>query len=717
MHERSQRQTRSYDRISSVVFLKTHEPFGGLSNMAGGYPLLVQGVRIYSSEALYQACRFPHLPEVQRSIIAQASPMTAKMKSKPYRKESRPDWDRVRVKVMRWCLRVKLCQNWSKFSALLLQTGSRPIVEESRKDAFWGAKSVDDQTLVGMNVLGRLLMELREVIRSTNAPVLHVGPLDIPDFLLLGRQIEAIHGGYEAAEQSTAGSSRPRNAALGKEQKPLFEEISTSEGLPSETRSVFAHDPQSIALYPVLKDSGVPWLGQVPAHWSIMPGLAVYKPRLLKNTGMRESRVLSLSYGRITVKSAEKLRGLVPESFETYQIVQPGNIIIRTTDLQNDQTSLRIGIAEDRGIITSAYMCLETTSLVSPQFGYQYLNACDLLKVIYGLGSGLRQNLDFGDIKRMPVLVPPPAEQTAIVRFLNYVDRQIQRYIRAKQKVIKLLEEQKQVIINRAVTRGVDPNVRLVPSDVEWLGEVPEHWEVTRLKFVASEIVDCLHATPVYSTNGEYPAIRTADVRPGELLLKSARRVDEGHYRKWTARLTPTHGDILYTREGERFGIAAMVPANTFLCISQRMMAFRIHPQHNPAYFMWQINCRHVYAQAAADVIGAAAPHVNVDRIKNFWLVSPPRSEQDEISIAIQTALSAPNVTIAKARDEIALLREYRTRLIADVVTGKLDARDVAARLRDETGEPELLDDIGTETSPDDESIEDLDEPLETIEA
>lgn len=161
--------------------------------MAGGYPLYVQGTRIYTSEALYQACRFPHLPEVQRLIIGQASPMTAKMKSKSYRKDSRPDWDRVRVKVMRWCLRVKLAQNWAKFSELLLRTGDRPIVEESRGDDFWGAKPVDQQTLVGMNVLGRLLMELREAVKAQGpAGFQAVEPLDIPEFLLLGRPIESV---------------------------------------------------------------------------------------------------------------------------------------------------------------------------------------------------------------------------------------------------------------------------------------------------------------------------------------------------------------------------------------------------------------------------------------------------------------------------------------------------------------------------------------------
>lgn len=186
-------ETRTYVREECVVFSKTDEPFGGLSNMAAGYPLMVRGVRIRTSEALYQACRFPHLPDVQRLIIGEKSPMTAKMRSKPYRDQSRADWDRVRVKIMRWALRVKLAQNFDKFAALLLDTADRPIVEFSKKDDFWGAKPSTDKRLTGANVLGRLLMELREAIRSTRRSELErVVTLEIPDFLLLGHPIGAI---------------------------------------------------------------------------------------------------------------------------------------------------------------------------------------------------------------------------------------------------------------------------------------------------------------------------------------------------------------------------------------------------------------------------------------------------------------------------------------------------------------------------------------------
>lgn len=200
---------RRYERSSSAVFMRTKEAYGGLSNMAAGFLLRVNGVRILTSEALYQACRFPHLPDVQRLIIEQVSPMTAKMKGKPYRENSRPDWDRARVKIMRWCLRVKLAQNFSTFSRLLLSTSSSPIVEESRKDDFWGAMPADGPWLVGMNVLGRLLMELREELREKGRH--HFGevlPLDLPNFMLFSQPIGVIQG--EVQQPMTELSVEPK---------------------------------------------------------------------------------------------------------------------------------------------------------------------------------------------------------------------------------------------------------------------------------------------------------------------------------------------------------------------------------------------------------------------------------------------------------------------------------------------------------------------------
>lgn len=185
---------RVYHCAQCVVFMETNKAFGGLSNMAANFPLNVNGVSIRTSEALYQACRFPLQPEIQEGIIAKVSPMAAKMFSKRYRREfTRPDWERRKIEIMRWCLRVKLAQNWEKFGRLLLATEDRPIVERSRKDAFWGAKPVDDETLEGTNALGRLLMELRQLLKEPDADSLKVVPsLNIPQFLLYGEPIDEV---------------------------------------------------------------------------------------------------------------------------------------------------------------------------------------------------------------------------------------------------------------------------------------------------------------------------------------------------------------------------------------------------------------------------------------------------------------------------------------------------------------------------------------------
>lgn len=183
--------TREYLTANVITFRSTKEEFGGLSNMAGGYSLNVNGVIIPSAEHLYQACRYPLFPAIQEEIIRQDSPMTAKMISKKYLKNTRQDWNEVRFKIMRWCLEVKLSQNWEKFSAVLLKTGSIPIVELSPKDKVWAAVREGDK-LIGTNALGRLLMDIRERYVKTKEYNRCIDPPSITGFLLFGNPIEEV---------------------------------------------------------------------------------------------------------------------------------------------------------------------------------------------------------------------------------------------------------------------------------------------------------------------------------------------------------------------------------------------------------------------------------------------------------------------------------------------------------------------------------------------
>jgi type I restriction enzyme, S subunit len=443
--------------------------------------------------------------------------------------------------------------------------------------------------------------------------------------------------------------------------------------------------------YPAYRDSGVPWLGQVPERWEVFPARAAYRRKLVKNIGMIEKTVLSLSFGRIVVKPEEKLRGLVPESFETYQIVDPGNIIIRTTDLQNDQKSLRIGFSDHRGIITSAYMCLSTTDRVSAKFGYQLLNAYDLLKIIYGFGSGLRQSLDFSDIKQMPVLVPPPPEQAAIVRFLDHADRRIRRYIAAKKKLIALLDEQKQAVIHGAVTRGLNPNVRLKPSGVEWLGDVPEHWLVCPLKFLVPQVTVGIVVQParLYADSG-VPCLRSFNISSGVVTSRDLAFISpEANNANRKSQIFA--GDVVVVRTG-RAGIAAIVSPEFDGANCIDLLIVRKSKKILSDYLLTYLNSWPAKTDVKYRSVGAIQAHYNTATLANMVVATPPLEEQRQILDEIAPLVAVINASMTAADGQIALMREIRTRLIADVVTGKLDVRDAVGQLPDEIHEPEPLD-------------------------
>ncbi|GJQ60957.1 MAG: hypothetical protein SCALA702_00100 [Melioribacteraceae bacterium] len=183
---------REYNLIDSCVIYKTKDTYGDLSNMASGYSIQLYNSVFKTSEALYQVCKFPNHPEIQQEILSINSPMTAKMKAKKNSDFIRKDWDSIRVAIMRWALSMKLCHNYEKFSTLLLSTGERTIVENSKKDDFWGAKKVQDK-LIGTNALGRLLMELRAKVKDNDLySIFVVAPPNVPDVKILGELVTTI---------------------------------------------------------------------------------------------------------------------------------------------------------------------------------------------------------------------------------------------------------------------------------------------------------------------------------------------------------------------------------------------------------------------------------------------------------------------------------------------------------------------------------------------
>ena len=226
--------------------------------------------------------------------------------------------------------------------------------------------------------------------------------------------------------------------------------------------------------YDTYKDSGVQWLGEIPGHWECVKLKMFCQDNKEKNKGNIESCVLSLSYGNIIVKKNVNF-GLVPENYESYQIVNPGNIILRLTDLQNDHKSLRTGLVKNRGIITSAYVGLIVKNMNS-EYTQLILHSYDVMKVFYGMGGGLRQSMSYTDIANVYIPVPPLSEQRSIVSFLDAKCGKIDEWVTKKQKEVEHLQELKQRVIADAVTRGLNPHVKMKATNIPWLKEIPEHW-------------------------------------------------------------------------------------------------------------------------------------------------------------------------------------------------------------------------------------------------
>ena len=201
-----------------------------------------------------------------------------------------------------------------------------------------------------------------------------------------------------------------------------------------------------------LKQSGISWIGEIPEHWEVKLLSQMATLHCLSNKDVHHQNLLSLSYGRIINKDINGVSGLLPASYDTYQIIEDGNIVLRLTDLQNDQKSLRVGLCTQEGIITSAYLALQPRATVLPAFLYFLLHAADIMKVFYSMGNGLRQNLNWGELRKLSCVLPPLSEQRAIVSYIEAQTANINKLIDAYEQQVERVKEYKQRLISDAVT-------------------------------------------------------------------------------------------------------------------------------------------------------------------------------------------------------------------------------------------------------------------------
>ncbi|GAB7014736.1 restriction endonuclease subunit S [Methanogenium cariaci] len=423
---------------------------------------------------------------------------------------------------------------------------------------------------------------------------------------------------------------------------------------------------QELKPYSSYKDSGVEWLGDVPEHWV----------------------VVSLRY-LVVIRSGEAPPA-DKDVIGHYPVFGANGIIGRCSRFNSKEQHVVVGRVGTAGAvnvtpreawITDNVLIIDPLSKsILPAFLPLLLNVVDLASLT---NQNAQPLITGGNIKSRKAIVPPLPEQTAIVRFLDYADNRIRRSIHAKQKLIKLLEEEKQAVIHQAVTRGLDPDVRLKPSGVEWLGDVPEHWDVVTLRRVISRAVDGPHHSPNYLDKG-IPFLSARNIRVDHWKLDDAKFISEQDYADFSKRVVPEIGDVLYTKGGTT-GVARVVDLEFRFQVWVHVAVLKIiQSKIIPEFLATVLNSPLCYEQAQLFTRGATNQDLGLNRMKNIVFTLPPLTEQQTIMTHINKMMHSILSEIERAYREIALLREYRTRLIADVVTGKLDVREAAANLPDE---------------------------------
>jgi type I restriction enzyme S subunit len=449
--------------------------------------------------------------------------------------------------------------------------------------------------------------------------------------------------------------------------------------------------------YPAMKDSGLPWAGQVPSHWELVPNRALLRKRkVLVGDRHNDYRLLSLTKAGVIVRDISTGRGKFSADMGTSQEVREGDLVFCLFDVP--ETPRTVGLSKHHGMITGAYTVLECKDKQLARFLEAFYIAMDDRKLLSPLYSGLRNTIPPPVLLGQKTPLPPAHEQAAIVSFLDHADRKIRRYIRAKQKLIKLLEEQKHAIILRAITRGLDPNVRLKPSGVEWLGDVPEHWELRKLGTLFRRRGSGTTPAGDDYYGGEIPWVMTGDLNDG-LLGTTKRTVTNAAVLDHSALRVYQRGALIVAMYGATIGKSGVLMMDA--CTNQACCVLAEPIESVSALFLQAI-VRVARSYLIELGYGGGQPNINAEIVRSLRVPVPPIEEQEAILCHI--ADGSANSAISVAAREIALLREYHTRLIADVVTGKLDVREAAARL------PEDVDPLDTEDPGD--KIEDL-EPEE----
>jgi type I restriction enzyme S subunit len=451
--------------------------------------------------------------------------------------------------------------------------------------------------------------------------------------------------------------------------------------------------------YGEYKESGLPWLSRIPRSWHAVRNGSLFSQR-------NETRFPHLPILEVSLRTGVKVRDFetshrkqVMSDFSKYKRVVCGDLAYNMMRMWQGA----VGVAPVDGLVSPAYVVARPLKTTNAHYFRAQFRMDLYLGEIDGVSKGIvkdRNRLYWDQFKQMRSVAPPPDEQLAIVRFLDHANGKIDRFIRAKRKLIGLLNEQKQAIIHRAVTRGLNPNAPLKPSGVPWLGEIPRHWEVRRLRTIVRKIEQGVspQATGFLAECDTWGVLKSGCVNHGVFRQTEHKQLSTSFV--VDPAIVVSVGDVLISRacgSPKLVGSVGKVHSLDYkLILSDKTFRAVFGPTVDTDFMVYAMNCSCYRQQVEQAISGAEgmANNLPLSELRSFVFPIPPLLEAKGIADNLERSLTKFTTAIARTEREIALMQEYRTRLTADVVTGKLDVREAAARLPEPQGEPLSSDEI-----------------------
>jgi type I restriction enzyme, S subunit len=424
--------------------------------------------------------------------------------------------------------------------------------------------------------------------------------------------------------------------------------------------------------YPEHKDSKHQLIGLVPEHWDVVPNGRLFRVKSIKNTEDEQNLSVYRDYGVIRRDSRDDNHNRVSEDISNYKLVEVGDFVLNKMKCWMGS----LGVSEYRGIVSPSYTVCEPIREIHRKYFHYLLRSRDYIQIYDSLSYGVRigqWELRFHDFKKIKSLYPPLPEQKQISNYLDRKTQQIDDLIEKTERKIELLKEQRSSLINQCVTKGLDPNVEMKDSGVEWVGEIPKGWYVSKIRYITEDHRQGYYSSEEYDDDG-FRIVRITDIQDDHTIdVNSSPFYDLTE--EEISNFIVKDGDFLFPRTGGvgRFGIVDFDVPSIY---GSFLIRFRFNKLMSRELLKYFFESQIYLNQVLMEIHGGVNKNVHVENIKSCGVLTPPLPEQQQISDYLDRETSKIDRMVDTETKRTELLEEYRQSLISNVVTGKIDVRD-----------------------------------------